>query len=228
MKEFLKVTGALILFIVGSLSFLTLARNFNKQPSVVLTSTQCSPPCWYNIHPGQTATYQAYAVLDQFPGIDKDTILGEYNHNEELIRIFWFFQPPVEDQMGSLNIDKDRVIAINISTINSLKLVNLFDRVGEPEVYWVKIGKRDEGEEFLDLVLLSPTKGYAAEVVIDIPVDASQVEVKAGTPVFRVTYFSPEMYEELLGTRILIDNPLGRNVPLQTWQGYGMIPLPRE
>ncbi len=228
MKDFFKVTGALLLFIIGFLGFMTLARNFNKQPSVVLTSTQCDPPCWYNIYPGRTRTYQAYAVLDQFRGINKNTILGEYDRDEELIRIFWFFEWPVEDQMGSLNIDHDRVTAINISTISSLKLAKLFDRVGEPEQYWTKIGKRDNGEEFLNIVLLSPTKGYAAEVVVDIPLDAKQVEIKAGTPVFRVTYFSPDMYEELFGTRILIDNPLGKNVPLQTWQGYGLIPVQRE
>jgi hypothetical protein len=51
------------------------------------------------------------------------------------------------------------------------------------------------------------------------------VEVKPGTPVFRVTFFSPYMYEELLETRILIDKPARGRAPLQIWEGYGSIPV---
>jgi hypothetical protein len=228
MKEYFKVTATLLLFIIGALGFLTFARNFNKQPSVILTSAECNPPCWYGITPGQSTTSHVYAVLDNFRDVDKNTILGEYDHYEKLIRIFWYFQRPAEDQMGSVNIDNNRVTAINISTIKSLTLAELFNRVGEPEQYWAGIGKRDNGEEFLDIVLLSPAKGYVAELVIDIDPGSDRVHLKAGTPVFRVTYFSPDMYDELLETRILIDKPPSRRGPLQEWSGYGQIPFNRE
>ncbi len=61
--------------------------------------------------------------------------------------------------------------------------------VGEPDEYWTGIGQRDDGEQFLDIVLLAHTKGYAAELVCDIEAGADQVKIKAGTPVFRVTFF---------------------------------------
>ena len=224
MKELLKTTTALILFIVLAITALTLARNFNRRPSVILTSTECSPPCWYNIHPGQTTSWKVYNVLDQFTGVNKDTILGEYNHDGKLIKIFWYFQWPVEDGMGSVNIDdQDRVAAINITTVNSLKLADLFDKLGKPETYWSGIGQRDDGERYMTIVLLSPSQGYAAEVLIDMNADINQVEIKASTPVFRVTYFSPEMYSELLKTKILIDQSPSRRPPLQTWPGFGPI-----
>jgi hypothetical protein len=225
MKDFFKVTAALTLFILGSLGFLTFARNFDKQPSALLTSTQCSPPCWYGIHPGRSTTSQVYAVLDNFPDVNKDSILGEYNHYEKLIRIYWFFQRPAEDQMGSVNIDNGMATAVNISTVNSLKLAELIKKAGEPEAYWLGTGPRDDGEVFADIVLLAPTKGYVAELVTDIDSGSNHVEIKPGTPVFRVTYFSPDMYEELLGTRILIDKPARRRAPLQMWEGYGSIPV---
>ena len=229
MKDLLKTTIALIIFIVASLAALTLARNFNRRPSVLLTSTECSPPCWYNIHPGQTTSSKVYTILDQFTGVNKDTILGEYNHNGELIKIFWFFQWPVEDGMGSVNIDdQDRVTAINISTVNSLQLGDLFDKLGEPETYWTGIGQRDDGVRYLTIVLLSPSKGYAAEVVIETKAGVNQVEIKTSTPVFRVTYFSPEMYRELLETKIIIDQSPSRRPPLQKWSGFGAIPFKQE
>ena len=225
MKEYLKVTSALVIFIIGAMGLLTFARNFNKQPSVILTSNQCHPPCWYGITPGQSTTSHVYAVLDNFRDVDKNTILGEYNRSEELIKIFWFFQRPAEDQMGSVNIENGRVTAINISTVNSLTLGELFGKVGEPDVYWTGVGQRDDGEQFLDIVLLAPTKGYAAELVRDMGASSDQVEIKASTPVFRVTYFSPDMYEQLLATRILIDKPPSRRAPWREWSGYGSIPV---
>lgn len=225
MKEFFKVTTALMLFILVSLVFLTFARNVNKQPSVLLTSTDCKPPCWRGIYPGRSTTAQVYKVLDNSNDVNKDTILGEYNRNEELIRIFWFFQWPAEDQMGSVNIESGQATAINISTVNSLKLGELIQRNGEPEMYWTGMGQRDDKGRFLDIVLLAPSRGYAAEMVRDIEVDSDHVEVKDGTPVFRVTYFSPDMYEELLEGRILIDKPLNGRSPLQKWTGYGPIPV---
>jgi hypothetical protein len=228
MKEFFKVNAALVLFILGALGFLAFARNFDKHPSVVLTSTQCNPPCWYGINPGRSTTSQVYKVLDNFKEVNKDTVLGEYNHDEKLVKIFWYFQRPAEDQLGSVNIDNGVATAVNISTVNSLTLADLFKKAGEPELFWTGIGQRDDGQEFLDIVLLAPSKGYVVEVVIDIKAGSEQVEVKASTPVFRVTYFSPDMYEELLGTRILIDKPVNRRAPLQAWSEYGSIPINRD
>jgi hypothetical protein len=156
------------------------------------------------------------------------TTLGEYNHYEKLVKIFWYFQRPAEDQMGSVNIDNGMATAVNISTVNSLTLDKFIDKAGEPEQYWEEMGHRDDGGEFVDIVLLAPTKGHAAELVIDIKADSNQVEIKHGTRIFRVTYFSQDMYEELLATRILIDKPARGRASLMSWSGYGLIPAGRD
>jgi hypothetical protein len=228
MKEYFKVTAALTLFILGALGFLTFARNINKQPSVILTSTECAPPCWYGITPGQSTYSQVYSALDRIDGVDKDLILENNNKDGKPTKIFWYFQQPAEDQMGSVNIENDQATAINISTVNSLTLAELFTKVGVPDRYWMGVGQRDDGELFIDIVLLAPTKGYAAELVRDIEAGSNQVEIKPSTPIFRVTYFSPDMYEKLLATRILIDKPASRRAPQQEWDGYGSIPVKRD
>lgn len=228
MKEYFKVTAALTLFILGAIGFLTFVRNYDKQPSLILTSPECASPCWYGITPGQSTSSQVYSALDRIEGVDKDRIFESATVAGKPFRITWYFKKPVEDGMGSVRIQNDLVTALSITTVNSLKTADLFDKLGEPEKYWTEIGQRDSGEQFLDIMLLAPSKGYEAELVIDIKPGSDQVEIKGSTPVFRVTYFSPGMYQELPETRILLDKQSSRRTSLQEWTGYGSIPVPRE
>ena len=228
MKEYFKVTVALTLFVLGSVGFLTFVRNYGKQPSLILTSPKCASSCWYGITPGQSTVSQVYSVLDGIEGIDKDRIFESDTMNGKPFRITWYFKKPVEDGMGSVRIQNDLVTAISITTVNSLKTADLFEKLGEPDAYWTEIGQRDTGEQFLDITLLAPSKGYVAELVIDMQPGSDQVEIKPNTPVFQVTYFSPGMYQELPETRILIDKQSSRRASLQEWTGYGSIPVHRE
>jgi hypothetical protein len=228
MKEYIKVTAALAVFILGALGLLTVVRNFDKQPSLILTSTECASPCWYGITPGQSTTSQVYSALDLIEGVDKDLIFESYNVDGKPIRITWYFKKPVEDGMGSVRIQNDLVTAVSITTINSLKMADLFNKLGEPEKYRTEIGQRDDGEQFLDIMLLAPTKGYVAEVVIDMKPGSDQVEIKATTPVFRVTYISPDMYQDLPETHFLIDEQSDSRSSVHEWTGYGPIPIHRE
>jgi hypothetical protein len=228
MKEFLKVITGIAFFFAAAVGFLIFIRNLNRQPSVILTSTECNPPCWYGIHPGQTNSSQVYRILDNLNWVNKDSVMGEYDRDYNLTKIYWFFQRPVEDGMGSVYIVDDRVTAITISTINSLKIAELFDQLGQPDEYWTKIG-HGEDREYLEVMLFYPTKGYLANIIIDIEGGANQVEVQPKTPIFSVTYFAPEMFQELLRTRILIDKPASaRTGAFQPWSGFGTIYFERK
>ena len=228
MKDYLKVIAGLVIFIAAAVGALTLIRNFNRQPSVILTSTECEPPCWYGIHPGQTSAPKVYESLNTLKGVNKDSVMEQYDRQYILTRIYWFFQRPVEDAMGSVHIKEDQVTAVTIFTINSLRLKTLFERLGQPEEYWTEIGY-GENREYLEVTLLYPTKGYLAEVVIDTKAGANHVEIGPNTPVFRVTYFAPDMFQDLLGTRILIDkSAFARTGAFQPWSGFGTINFERK
>ena len=229
MKNFLKIVAGIVLFIAIAIGGLTLIRNFNRQPSGILSSDECSPPCWNGIEPGKTKSWEVYGILEQLSGVNKDSIMADYGrNNEELTEIYWFFQRPIEDSAGSIYFENDIVIAINILTVNSLNLSALFEKLGQPEKYWTEIG-HGENREFLEVTLFYPTKGYLANVIIDTKIDVDQVEIQGATPVFRVTYFAPEMFQELLETRILIDKPLtARTGSFQTWSGFGSIQFQRK
>lgn len=78
MKDFLKIVAGIVLLIAVSLGVLTFPRNYNRKPSVFLTDNKCSPPCWTGIVPGQTSSSQVYEILDKLDGVNKDTIMGDY------------------------------------------------------------------------------------------------------------------------------------------------------
>jgi hypothetical protein len=81
----------------------------------------------------------------------------------------------------------------------------------------------------LEVYLLYPKIGCVATVIIDIEASANQVEIQNTTPVYRVTYFAPEMYQELLETRTLIDKPVNaRTGSFQTWSDFGTIEFERK
>lgn len=223
MKEFLKVAVLMALFFAALIAVLTWARNSNRQPSVILTSTECEPPCWYGIRPGESNSSQAYQTLLQLKTVNGDTIREHMTQLGRLLYIDWYFQRPAEDGAGYLYFDNDRVVALRILTVNSLKLEELFEKLGPPETYWAKVGY-GENREYLDVHLLYPKKGYLAETIIDIAHDANQVEIHATTPVFAVTYFSPGQLDQIPGMGILLSEQIDA---LQSWPGYGAISVVR-
>ena len=228
MKEFIKTSAGILLLIAGIVGFLTLLRYLDRQPSVVLTDAICEPPCWHGIQPGKTNVTQVFDILDGMESVNQATIAGEDGQDGWPVEIFWAFQRPAEDSTGSVFFKDRQVTAISILTVNSLSLEDLFEKYGQPEQYWAEIGY-GENREYLDVVLLFPTRSLLADVVIDIADGASQVEIKPTTPVFRVTYFDPQMFAELLGTRILIDKPASaRTGSFQTWPGFGIISFERK
>lgn len=226
MKNFVLTVIGVTLFILLGVGGLTFIRNINRQPSVLLTSTECAPPCWAGIQPGKTSTFQTYDILDMFSGINKDSIMWETDRNSVLTGIDWFFQPPIEDQGGYIYFKDNKVTAIDILTVNSLKLSELFEKLGEPEAYWTRLGQGDN-REYLEMALIHPSKGYVAIVLIDTDSDTSLVEIRDNTPVFTVVYFVPELFDELLKAKILIDHPVDPNT-FQKWTGYGSISFERK
>ncbi len=228
MKNFLKTVVGIALFIAIAIGILTVLRNFNRQPSAILTSTECDPPCWYAIQPGKTNSSELPTLLEQI-GLRGEEIIWDFDKNDKLISINWFFHRPVEDSAGFVYFDEDKqVTATTILTINSLSIADIFGKLGEPDEYWTEIGKR-ENQEYLEVFLLYPTKGYLVDCVINIENGSDQVEIKPVSPVFRVTYFDPKAYQDLLETRILIDKSVhARTGSPQPWQGLGIIPIERK
>lgn len=225
MKIFFKTAVGIVLFIILFSGVMTVLRNLVYKPSTILTSTECDPPCWYDIQPGKSNSSQVYTKLKQINGVNQYSILGEFDRNNKLTRVYWFFERPAVDSTGSVYFDNDRVTAISILTISSLQLADVFNKLGEPDQYWKEIGHGDD-RDYVDVMLIYPTKGYLVETIIDFEGEMHEVEIKNTTSVFRVTYFDPALFDKLLETRILIEKPVGgRTGSLQPWPGLGAISI---
>lgn len=228
MKDFVKVVaGFLVFLLLGALASI-LIRNLSRRPSVVLTDTRCDPPCWAGIVPGQTGSEQAYSILGEMNGVDRDGILFNYDRDDTLTSLQWFFLRPLPDSLGTLHFEQDIVSALDILTVNALTLEEAVERLGEPALLWSRIGS-GENREYLDVFLFDPQRGYRLELVLDIPTGSDEVELKPASGVFSVLYFDPQAFQHLLDTGILIGAP-GHSFPgtFQAWPGYGSLPVIRE
>lgn len=227
MKTFLKTVGWLVLFFAVALGLLYGLRNFNREPSVLFTNTTCEPPCWAGIQPGITTYQQIYARLNLVEQIDQTSIAENYNRDGSNESIFWYFSRPAEDSAGSIYLLNNQVSAISILTVGSLTLTGIIEKLGAPDQYWSEIGV-GENREYTDIFLLYPEKGYCIELVIDLRDSSGSVTVKEKTPVYRVTYFDPKLYQDLLKTKLLITTPTkDRKGSFQAWTGFGTITIPQ-
>lgn len=224
MKNFWLTVLALILFIGIALLALYLLRDVFLNPSTVLTSTECDPPCWNGIHPGESSFTNVSRTLGEMEGVDQQSInTSAPTTSGEVESISWLFQPPARDVSGTVYLENEIVSAISILTVNSLTLEQVFERFGEPELVWAEIAPSSYREP-VELSLIYSKNGFLVEAVIDLKQGEEQVEVSEKTHVYRAVYFDPQKYQDLLETRILIRRPppTRKNTP-QPWTGFGIV-----
>jgi hypothetical protein len=225
MKSFLKSVGWIVLFFVVATGILYGLRNINRKPSVLLTDTVCQAPCWAGIRPGKTTYQQVNGYLSKVETIDQTTINENFNKDGSIKSVFWYFARPGEDSAGSVYFTKDQVTTISILTIGSLNLVDIIEKLGPPVEYWSEIGT-GEDREYADVFLLYPEKGVCLNLVIDVSGSSKTVTIKEKTPIYRVTYFDPKQYQDLIKTELIITVPYSiHNGMFQTWPGYGPITI---
>lgn len=227
-RNFFITLAALLAFIVIAVFAIQGIMDLVREPSVILSGAKCQPPCWRGISPGQDDPYQIAQMLGAMQDINSESINFESDDKDQVSAIYWHFQIPSPDSTGTIYFEDKRVTAISILTVSSLKLGELFERLGEPESYWAEIGHR-EYNDYLRVYLLYPRQGFVADVIVDFETGDDHVTVKASTPVFQVTYFDAAKFETLLSTRILIDKvPNARTGRMVPWAGYGAIQINQE
>jgi hypothetical protein len=224
MKKFLLTILALLLIVALVLLAVFLIREVIYQPSTILTSRECAPPCWNGFQPGVTTFAQVSNALLQIQGVDAQSVNTTTSlSGNEIDQIIWFFQPPVPDISGTVFFENETVIAISILTANSLRVGEVFGRLGEPSLVWPEIDPSSYGQT-VELSLIYPQKGFLVEVHLGLNKEKNIVEIKENSRVYRVVYFDPSKYQDLLNTRILIYRPpLTRQNSPQPWTGLGVV-----
>ena len=229
MKRFILVVAGLLFFFAMAYGVLAILAEISRHPSSILTSTECEPPCWYGIRPGETTSWE---VLDFL--LIQDWVIGrsinEWTTGDETTQIAWKFQRPAGDTAGYIYFHGDRVTAISISTIGSLNVSEAFLLLGQP-ASMVAINKEITTRHWIEIDLIYPDEGFLVQVDIDLQanVQQNQVEITEGTPVYRIIYFDPRLYEELMESGILIDESIDTITNnIQPWLGLGVINVERR
>ena len=86
-------------------------------------------------------------------------------------------------------------------------------------------------QEWLEVTLLYSSVGIVIEVDFDLPAEgaSNHVEIREESPVWRVTYFDPGRFQDLLDSEILInERPRNRPGDLMPWPGLGAIHHTKE
>ena len=167
MKNLWLTILALILFVALALVFIYLLRDIVFQSSTVLTSTECEPPCWNGIRPGETTLTDVSNVLRHIEGVDQQSITANSPiTGGDAESISWFFEPPLRDLSGTAYFENEIVTAISLLTVNSLKLEDVFDHFGEPELVWAEIAPSSY-QESVELCLIYLEKGLLIKSMIE-------------------------------------------------------------
>lgn len=219
-SNYFKVLVGLTAFFILTGVGLLYASSQTRLPSSLSSSQECTPPCWHGIIPGETNPDEAYASLEKMSGVNKDTITtvqSGYGVSE----IYWKFQRPVGDAAGYIYFLNGRVSAMTFLTANSMTISQAFKLMGQPEVMSTQVN-----QGFLDLLLISPQKGFLLDINKEIPFGATEqvVDIQQNTIIMHVSYFDPKVFEKVFTPSVLLDGL--RNVKiedLQPWTGLGKI-----
>ncbi|MDD5368218.1 MAG: hypothetical protein PHQ40_03960 [Anaerolineaceae bacterium] len=222
-SSYFKILAGLVIFIAIAGGGLMYLGTRSRLPSVLLKDKTCSPPCWYGVRPGQTNPDEAYAILENQGWVNKDTLTIE-KPSDEVTEIYWKFMRPAGDSMGFIYFEAEHVSAITVLASGSLKMSQAIALLGTPEKMGAQVN-----QNYLDLVLLYPEKGYFMLVSQELPVGTADrsIEITEDTPVDWVSYFDPKMIEKLFTPFFLLDGLTEMKLSeLKPWAGYGKISPP--
>ena len=230
LKRFLLINGGILLFLAAIVGIVAAWAHFTRDPSTVLTSP-CDPPCWYGIQPGEMTSVRVLSILMDLPSVFSiRERMRRHPRSDELFHLEWRFGRPTPDALGYAYFDDDTCTAVSILTHGSLTVADAFGRFGEPELMWMHTEKVG-AQEWLEVTLLYSSVGTVVEVDFDLPAEGAgnYVEIRERSPVWRVTYFDPGRFQDLLDSEILInERPRNRPGDLMPWPGLGAIHYTKE
>jgi len=140
-------------------------------------------------------------------------------------KIGWMFHFPVKDSAGYIYFIDGKVGVISIQTTGALTLVEAFEKLGEPDVYWTRFENID-GQDWQEVFFIYPQAGYAIKVSYNVLLTekSTALEILGEQPVDRVVYFDPGQYDVILSSQIIFHEDRETIIERQKpWQGFGNI-----
>lgn len=204
-------------------AFLILILLFGCQRQTPLSFfdlSTCAPPCWNGVEMGTTTDGELMDILNRLQFIDQEGIIsdsGPWSIFENKI----IFQSNDRDFLGYAFLQNGRIVGLEFSGEFSTTFSQLVDQTGEPD-YIINNPVRD----FFVITAINKQLGVSFSfATIDVP-KKYRGELFPDTLVSMITYFDPNIYDQMLEAGLFSQGHMDREVTIKymhPWDGYGSI-----
>ncbi len=201
------------------LLFITACESANSKVSI-LKESNCQPPCWNGLTPGETTFDAASQIVKELPDVDQANI-AELKHLGEVFNKWIRFYIVRDDLLtkkqtnGALYFINDKLAAVLLQPNVGGTFGEMVEMVGEPET----ILSLQSPRAILVKAIL-PSSGITFEFY------AESDQFSAETKIDNVMFFDPLQYEQLLDAEMFSLGDYGANDTkkmMHPWRGYGSV-----
>jgi hypothetical protein len=221
-----------MLFMVRLFCWCTIAMLFiscstNAEPNLAFTDSNCKPPCWNGLVPGQLNEDSVRAILSGLPLVDQNS--AENKEGQDYANEHWFYRILTGGESLVVRLRDNRVHFVSLQRAHADTIADIVSWLGEPEsVYARYVGPEDIK---LHIDLLYPSKGVvytakstplASEIGPTGKLDTGRLDPDA--IIETAMFASPGSVQSMLAD--LGQNPIVIQCVLsnaQPWTGYGTI-----
>lgn len=196
--------------------------------SILLEDTLCPYPCWQNITPGVSSREDALKILRETTLLASTPSAIPRKIDNVQSDSSWVFIDSLSEESGRITYFNDRVAYIRFHVNNNLRLGEMIDYYGEPELLSVISGWNDS--RWLEVGWIYPTQG-----VLIIHFDhnwrpkGNYASITPDLPVYDVYYFDPNLYDTLVETVFFqLARPEIIQESILPWVDYGLVPYTEE
>jgi hypothetical protein len=196
--------------------------------SILLEDTLCEPPCWQKITPGKSSSDEAYQILSGLPFLHTAPLATPKRIDDFRSYDSWNFQKNMRERGGVITYFNDTVAYMEFDVRGTLKIGEMIDFYGKPELLSVISGWNDS--RWLEVRWIYPDKGVLiTHFDHNWRPEGNYASITPDLPVYDVYYFDPELYDTLVET--VFFSPTRREVvqeSIRPWVDYGPVPYTEE
>ena len=200
--------------------FLVAACVSSNPDNSLIKNSQCKPPCWNDLMPGETTFDDALQIVKELSDIDQAEI-AEIEHPWKIFNKQIWFSIIREELLttkrtnGALYFINDRLAAVLLQLNVGVTFGEMVEMGGEPDV----IVSLQHPEAILVEAIL-PSRGISFEFY------GRSDQFSAETKIDNVMFFDPLHYEQLLDAEMFSLGDYGADDTkkiMHPWNGYGSV-----
>lgn len=196
--------------------------------SILLEDTLCEPPCWQNITPGVSSSEDALNTLRETTLLASTPSAVPRKIDDVWSYSSWNFQKNIRERGGVITYFTDTVAYMEFDVRGTLKIANMIDFYGKPELVSAISGWNDS--RWLRVCWIYPDEGVLIKYFDhNWRPEGNYASITPDLPVYDVYYFDPDLYDTLVETFFFgLTKQEVVKKSIQPWVDYGFVPYTEE